>query len=72
MVDYKGQELVEKLFQWIIIAFGVDIHRTIRPLPLMPSVLYKAVGFLIGYVKQDFIHTFRAWLVGLVLSIIVS
>ena len=34
--------------------------------------MIQAVGFVIGYVKQDFTHTFRAWLLGLVLSIIVS
>ena len=52
-MDYKGQELAEWLFYWIIISFG-------------------AVGWVIGYIHQDFSHVFYAWLAGMILATIVS
>lgn len=33
---------------------------------------FGAVGWVIGYVQQDFAVVFYAWLVGVVLSVIVS
>lgn len=51
-MDYKGQELAELLFYWIIISFG-------------------AVGWIIGYMYQDFFIVFQAWLVGVVISVVV-
>ena len=51
-MDYKGQELSENLFFWIIIIFG-------------------AIGWIYGYLQQDFTYVFYAWCVGMVLSIVV-
>lgn len=34
-------------------------------------IAFGAVGWVIGYIQQDFTVVFQAWLVGLVLSIIV-
>jgi len=51
-MDYKGQELSENLFFWIIIIFG-------------------AVGWVYGYLQQDFTYVFYAWCVGMVISIVV-
>lgn len=33
---------------------------------------FGAVGWVIGYINQDFYQTFYAWLVGVVISVIVS
>ena len=35
-------------------------------------ISFGAVGWVIGYFQQDFTVVFQAWLVGLVLSVIVS
>lgn len=35
-------------------------------------IAFGAVGWVIGYFQQDFTVVFQAWLVGLVLSVIVS
>jgi signal peptidase complex subunit 1 len=35
-------------------------------------LIFGAVGWVYGYIKQDFIYVFQAWLVGLVISVIVS
>jgi signal peptidase complex subunit 1 len=51
-MDYKGQELSENLFFWIIIVFG-------------------AIGWIYGYVHQDFTYVFYAWCVGMIISIVV-
>jgi len=48
-MDYKGQELAEWLFYYIIIGFG-------------------GVGWVYGWIEQDFSHVFWAWLVGLGLA----
>jgi Microsomal signal peptidase 12 kDa subunit (SPC12) len=53
IMDYKGQQLSELIFYWIIIAFG-------------------GVGWIIGYFRQEFFIVFKFWLVGVVLSMIVS
>ena len=50
-MDYKGQQLAELLFYWIIIAFG-------------------AVGWVIGYIHQDFFIVFQVWLVGVSISVV--
>ncbi|CAB9501031.1 Microsomal signal peptidase 12 kDa subunit (SPC12) [Seminavis robusta] len=50
-MDYKGQQLAELLFYWIIIAFG-------------------AVGWVIGYMHQDFFIVFKFWLVGVSISVV--
>jgi Microsomal signal peptidase 12 kDa subunit (SPC12) len=52
-MDYKGQELAELLFYWIILAFG-------------------AVGWVIGYIHQDFFIVFQFWFVGVAISVVVS
>jgi len=52
-MDYKGQELAEWLFYYIIIGFG-------------------GVGWVYGWIEQDFSHVFWAWLVGLGLACVVS
>ena len=51
-MDYKGQELSENLFFWIIIIFG-------------------AIGWIYGYIHQDFTFVFYAWCAGMVISIVV-
>ena len=33
---------------------------------------FGAVGWVIGYIQQDFFIVFQAWLVGVVISVIVS
>jgi hypothetical protein len=33
---------------------------------------FGAVGWVIGYINQDFYHTFYVWLVAVVISVIVS
>jgi hypothetical protein len=33
---------------------------------------FGAVGWVYGYLQQDFTYVFQAWLVGLVISVIVS
>ena len=33
---------------------------------------FGAVGWVIGYIKQDFFVVFQLWLVGVVISVIVS
>jgi hypothetical protein len=72
MVDYKGQELVERLYQFIIILFSVSCLSWCTSKPVShPFVVAQAVGFCIGYVKADFRYTFYVWLAGLSISILV-
>jgi hypothetical protein len=33
---------------------------------------FGAVGWVIGYINQNFYHTFFVWLVGVIISVIVS
>ncbi len=117
-MDFKGQELSERLFYWIIICFGVSLrvprhfsdlvkpssvpttcpwgidgpcdfqvspppHLTpltmsvIANINLAPhahtvplSLFLQAVGWVIGFFTQDFLHTFYCWLAGLSVSVL--
>jgi hypothetical protein len=52
-MDYKGQQLSELIFYWIILLFG-------------------GVGWVLGYIRQEFWIVFQFWLVGVGISIVVS
>ncbi|KAG7372670.1 microsomal signal peptidase subunit SPC12 [Nitzschia inconspicua] len=51
IMDYKGQQLSELIFYWIILLCG-------------------GVGWIIGYMRQEFLIVFKFWLVGVVVSVI--
>eukprot|EP00936_MAST-01D_sp_MAST-1D-sp1_P002480 g2480.t1 len=51
-VDYKGQEVAERIYQIIIIVCSL-------------------IGFVWGFVKQDFKYTFYVWAIGLFASIVI-
>ena len=36
------------------------------------TIIFTAIGWVYGYFKQDFTFVFQAWLVGLVISVVVS
>eukprot|EP00934_Nitzschia_sp_Nitz4_P007623 Nitzschia sp. Nitz4//scaffold112_size70979//25676//26000//NITZ4_005899-RA/size70979-augustus-gene-0.82-mRNA-1//1//CDS//3329533256//7613//frame0 len=50
-MDFKGQQLAELIFYWVILAFG-------------------AIGWVIGFVQQDFAIVFKCWLAGVGLSVV--
>jgi Microsomal signal peptidase 12 kDa subunit (SPC12) len=52
-MDYKGQQLSELIFYWIILLFG-------------------GVGWVLGYIRQEFWIVFQFWLVGVAISLVVS
>jgi len=35
-------------------------------------IIFGAIGWVYGYMEQDFVHVFYAWSVGMVISVIVS
>jgi signal peptidase complex subunit 1 len=52
-MDYKGQQLSELIFYWIILLFG-------------------GIGWVLGYIRQEFWIVFQCWLVGVGISVVVS
>jgi signal peptidase complex subunit 1 len=35
-------------------------------------IVFGAIGWVYGYIEQDFVYVFYAWSVGMVISIVVS
>jgi hypothetical protein len=69
-VDYRGQQFCEQLFQWIIISFGVGFSSS-NDRRLCLTLCAQAVGWVVGYFKQDFQYCFNFWAVGTAIALVV-